>query len=201
MKPFILFACFVLLSATALVVRADIAKPKPAPSAEAKLIYSGLQIIPEPNGKGATLRIPQSTMNELVAAYNGQAPNTTIAASITNSRPRTIIAGILLCLSVSFAGVWLARASRSKSTLGRSQKAVAIVLIAVATIGAAAIITRGNAGPPPSWAWRNLPNALTEGQSIIGPITIMIVPNDPNEGNNVKLTIPTKKKKANGEEE
>ena len=30
-------------------------------------------------------------------------------------------------------------------------------------IGAAAIITRGNAGPPGSYRWRNLPQALAEG--------------------------------------
>jgi hypothetical protein len=106
----------------------------------------------------------------------------------------------LLFLSVSFFGVWLARAFRSGSGLRRNQKVTAIALI-VATVGAAAIITRGNAGPPPSYRWRNLPTALASGQSTAGSVLLEVVPDDPNASTGIKLIIPLKKQKANGEEE
>ena len=81
------------------------------------------------------------------------------------------------------------------------QKIIVIALIAVATLGAAAIITRGNAGPPPAYRWRNLPTALASGQSTAGGVLLEIVPDDPNSSIGMKLIIPLKKQKANGEEE
>jgi hypothetical protein len=104
-------------------------------------------------------------------------------------------------LSVSFGGVWLVRAFRSGQGLRRPEKIAAIALIAVATVGAAAIITRGNAGPPPAYRWRNLPTALAGGQSTYGPVILEIVPDDPNSSIGMKLTIPLKKQKSNGEDE
>jgi hypothetical protein len=104
-------------------------------------------------------------------------------------------------LSVSFGGVWLVRGFRSGQGLRRTEKIAAIALVAVATLGAAAIITRGNAGPPPAFRWRNLPTALATGQSTAGGVLLEIVPDDPNSSIGIKLTIPLKKQKPNGEEE
>ena len=199
MKPLLVFFCYLaLVVSTALVVRANIAKPTPPPQ---KQIYSSLEVVPDPKVGNATLRIRASELKQLQAALDGIPSNNSLAASITHSGTRTIIAGMLLFLSVSFAGVWLARASRSSSSLGRGQKTVAIVIIAVATIGAAAIITRGNAGPPPGYTWRNLPTALGEGQSVSGPINIVVLADDADMTTGMRLIIPLKKRNAKGEEE
>jgi hypothetical protein len=201
MKPVLAIAClFVFVLATAHSIRADIAKPKPSNQQDIKTAYTQLEIVPDSKALSATLEIRQSDLKELLAAVEGAPGSTSLAASITNSRPRTIIAGMLLFLSLSFAGVWLARSARSGSGLNRGHKTLAIVLIAVATIGAAAIITRGNAGPPPGYAWRNLSTNLAEGRSTTGSITLKLVPDDPNQ-RGAKLIMPVKKKNAGGEEE
>jgi len=202
MKPFVAIACLVLLLATALSINADIARPKPAPSAaENKYIFSSMQIVPDAKATNARLQIRQSDLKDLTVALNGASTSNPLAASIMQSGARTIIAGLLLFASLSFAGVWLARASRSSAGLGRGQKTLAIVVIAVATIGAAAIITRGNAGPPPSYSWRNLPTALAEGRSTGGQVIIEIVPDSQIPDGGMKLTIPLKKQNAKGEDE
>ena len=200
MKRLALISCILaLVASTFLVVNADVPKPKTSPKQASDHIYSSLQIIPDPNEKEAVLQIRQSDVKALLAALDGAEANTTIAASITNSGPRTIIAGLLLCLSLSIGGIWLARSMRSQTGIGRGQKAVAILLFAAATIGIAAIITRGNAGPPPSYRWKELPSALAAGKPHQGPIIIAIVPDSAsNEG--VKLILPLKKQNNNGEE-
>lgn len=200
MKRLVAIGCLVVLLGAALSARADIARPKPSASPQNKYIFSSLQIVPDSGASNARLQIRQSDLNELRAALDGTPSSRPFAASITNSPTRTMIAGLLLFASLSFAGVWLARA-RSSSGLGRTHKTIAIAVIAVATIGAAAIITRGNAGPPPSYSWRNLPTALAEGRATGGQVIIEIVPDDQIPDGGMKLTIPLKKKNAKGEEE
>ena len=69
-----------------------------------------------------------------------------------------------------------------------------------AVVGAAAIITRGNAGPPGSYRWRNLPQALAEGKATAGGLDIEIIPDDAKvSGANMRLVIPLKKTNS-GEE-
>jgi hypothetical protein len=202
MKTLQLVSCVVVFALSVVLIRADIAKPKASPQqTENKILYTSIQIIPDAKAQNAELQIRQSQLKELLTAVNGTNSNAVLASSITQSSTRTIIAGFLLFLSVSFAGVWLARASRAGSGLGTGQKVVVLVLVAVATLGAAAIITRGNAGPPPSYRWRNLPTALSSGQSTAGPVILEIVPDDPNGPTGMKLIIPLKKQNANGEEE
>ena len=200
MKAVRIVSCIALLLLSVVLVRADIAKPKSTPQ-QNKSLYTSLEIIPDAKATDARLQIRQSTLNDLRAALNGAPNNAALVSTITHSSTRTIIAGLLLFLSVSFGGVWLARASRSSSALRGNQKAIAIALIAVATLGAAAIITRGNAGPPPAYRWRNLPTALAEGQSTAGPVILEIVPDDPNSSIGMKLIMPLKKQKPTGEEE
>lgn len=200
MKSTQLVACIVLLLLSVVLVHADIAKPKTTPQ-ENKSLYTSLEIVPDAKATDARLQIRQSSFNELRAALNGTPSNATLASTIARSSTRTIIAGLLLFLSVSFGGVWFVRAFRSGQGLRRTQKVAAIALIAVATFGAAAIITHGNAGPPPAYRWRNLPTALATGQSTAGGIILEVVPDDPNSSIGVKLIIPLKKQKPNGEEE
>ena len=66
-------------------------------------------------------------------------------------------------------------------------------MLVVAVIGTAAIITRGNAGPPGSYRWRNLPQALAEGKATAGGLDIEIIPDDARTGANMRLIIPLKK--------
>ena len=200
MKALQFIACIVLLVLSVVLVRADIAKPKTTPQ-ENKSLYTSIEVIPDAKATDARLQIRQSTLNDLRAALNDEPGNAALAATITRSSTRTIIAGLLMFLSVSFGGVWFVRAFRSGKGLRRTEKIAAIALIAVATFGAAAIITHGNAGPPPAYRWRNLPTALAGGQSTYGPVILEIVPDDPNSSIGMKLTIPLKKQKPNGEDE
>ena len=84
-------------------------------------------------------------------------------------------------LSLSFAGIWLARSVQT-----RGQKTVAGLLLGTAVLGAAAIITQANAGPPPSWQWRKLSTNLSKGRPTYASVNIEIVP----EGQGVKLIVP-----------
>jgi len=200
MKTVLAMSCLaVFVLASAFAVRADIARPKPSEQAAIKIVYAQLEIVPDSNAVSARLEIHRSDLKDLLASIEGT-PNTSLASSITHGGTRTIIAGMLLFLSLSFAGVWIARASRSSSGFSRGHKAIAVVLVAIATIGTAAIITHGNAGPPPSYAWRNLPANLTSGRSTTGTIRIALMPDDPN-GGGAKLIMPVVKKNARGEEE
>ena len=97
-----------------------------------------------------------------------------------------MLAGVFMFLSLSFAGVWLARSVQT-----RGQKAIAAFLMGTAVIGAAAIIARANAGPPGSYLWRKLPQNLSKGTPTYGGVDIEIVP-DANDGSRMKLIIPTR---------
>ena len=86
------------------------------------------------------------------------------------------------------------------SSFGRAQKAIGAVLLVATVLGAAAIITRGNAGPPPSWRWRNLSQNLAEGKPTLGGVEVEIVPDDQMNGRTMRLIIPLKKQNNPGEE-
>ena len=194
--------CLCLLTLVLLMItmplRADIARPKPSPQKDENkvVLHTGLQIVPDAKASEARLQISEDTLKRLRVALNEAPTSPSLAARIAHSSTRTIVAGLLLFLSVSFGGVWLARSVGSKhTTLGRHQKAVALVLLGIATLGAAAIITRGNAGPPSYYAWRNLPDALSHGRATQGGLDIEIIP----EGSGIKLIIPLKIKE-NGDE-
>jgi cation transport ATPase len=174
-------------------LRADIAKPKPSatPASEPKRVMTtGMEIVPKSDVYQAHLQISQSTVAELRNALNAGTTGRSFTERISHSPISTIVAGLLLFMSVSFAGVWFARSASSRS---RGQKAAAAVLISVAMLGAAAIITRANAGPPPGYFWRNLPKNLSAGQSTSGGVIVEIVPD---EGAAIKLIIPLKQNPA-----
>lgn len=197
-SAFCLCILALVLLVTTIPLRADIARPKRLPQIEQNkaVLHTGLQIVPDAKASEARLQISEDTLKRLRVALNETPTSPSLAARIAHSSPRTIVAGLLLFLSVSFGGVWLARSSRSRpSILGRHQKAVIVVVLCIATLGAAAIITRGNAGPPSYYAWRNLPDALSHGRATQGGLDIEIIP----ESSGVKLIIPLKNKE-NGDE-
>jgi len=183
------------------IVDADIAKPKQAPTVTQSriVLHTSLEIAPDSKIYDARLQIHQSDLQELRAALDAVDRNTNIATAVTRSSTRTIIAGLLMFLSLSCAGVWLAR-SQGKSSARRTRKVIAAALIGAATIGAAAIITRGNAGPPGYYRWRTLPQALTQGRPTAGGLDVEILPDDPNRGSGMRLLIPSKNFAKPGEE-
>lgn len=192
MKTLLFLACLLALSAFAAVaVSADVAKPKPPVQQSKVLLGRRLEIVPDQKTWQARLQISESDFKELRAALSGETgSNTTIAANIAQSSTRTIVAGVLLFLSVSFAGVWLAR--RSSAT--RSRKAVAAAIVVFAVLGVAAIITRGNAGPPPSYLnWKDLPKNFSNGKTTAGQMLIEVVPDNPDSAS-IRLLLPTKPK-------
>jgi len=202
----LLFACCVVLVTLVLTqtVNADLPVTRtsdqkisrPAPSEGGRyVLHTSLEIVPDPKAYEAKLQITESDLKNFRAALDGTQGNTTIAA-ITHSPTRTIIAGLLMFLSVSIGGVLFARSSSS----GRTQKIAGAVILVVAVVGAAAIITRGNAGPPGSYRWRNLPQALAEGKATAGGLDIEVIPDDARTGANMRLIIPLKKQNSPGEE-
>ena len=185
-----------LLFASAGYLVADVARPKPsaAPEREGKVVlHTGLTIVPDAKKYEARLQIPERDLKILREALASIDSNPTMMQRLTHSSTRTIIAGAFLFLSISFAGVWLARSGQSRT----AKTAVAVLLIAV-VLGAATVITRANAGPPGWYEWKNLPQALNEGRSTNGGLDIEIVP----DGDGIKLIVPLRNtKKPNGEEE
>lgn len=188
MKTTITLTSLVLLIiCTTAPVRADIAQPNPKPTQPrpAKhVLTTGLEIVPDSKTYNARLQISEAMLKELREATNEGANSQSIGQLIGGSPTNTIIAGVFLFMSISFGGVWLARSS-AKS---KSHKAVAAVLVACATVSTAAIIAQGNAGPPPSYLWRNMMKNLNANKATGGPINVEIV----SEGSGIKLIVPTR---------
>lgn len=184
----LLLACSLILLST-FSANADVAKPKQPQNTAKLVLHTGLEIVPDSKLYEAKLQISQSDFNNLRAALDGNPGTPAVVGGIALSAPRTIIAGLLMFMAVSAAGVLIARSS----SFGRAQKTVGAVLLVAIVLGAAAIITRGNAGPPGSWRWRNLPQALAEGKPTIGGVDVEIVPDDQMNGRTMRLLIPLKK--------
>lgn len=188
MKQLFSLCILSLLLATAMPAYGDIAKPNPSPSPQAPRIvfHTRLAIVPDAKAWEARLQISQSDLQELRAALGNTPVNEALSARIAHSSTRTMLAGVFMFLSLSFAGVWLARSVQS-----RGQKAITVLLLGTAVVGAAAIISQANAGPPGSYYWRKLPQNLTKGMTTGGGLDIVVVP-DGSDGSGMKLIIPTR---------
>ena len=191
MKQFFSLCVFCLLLALAIPAYGDIARPKPKPSPSPELprivLHTRLVVVPDNKAWEARLQISQSSLQELRAAL-GNTGNESTAQSIARSSTRTILAGVFMFLSLGFAGVWLARSMQT-----RGQKAIAALLLSTAVIGAAAIITQANAGPPGSYYWKKLPQNLSKGAPTSGGVDIEIVPDgDATGSSGMKLILPIK---------
>jgi hypothetical protein len=175
---------------------ADVARPKPSPSPTVegrKILHTSLTVTPDSKAYEATLQISREDLKILSDALaHADADYKPLNQRIAYSSPRTIIAGLFLFLSISFAGVWLARSGQR-----RSHKAIAAVLLGVAVLSAAAIATHANAGPPGYVRWSGLARALNEGRQTGGAVDIEIMP----EGYGMKLIVPIRTSQStNGEE-
>lgn len=188
MKQLLSFCSLCLLLTIAVPAYADIARPNPAPTPQpAKIVmHTGLTIVPDNKAYEARLQISQSSLQELRAALGETSPSVGMTQGIMRSSTRTVIAGVFMFLSVSFAGVWLARSVQT-----RGQKVVTALLLGTAVMGAAAVITNANAGPPSSYYWRKLPQNLTKGAPTSAGVDIEIVP-DTGDGAGLKLIVPFK---------
>lgn len=199
MKPlvFLLFLIVLVLS-TSTETLADLPGPK-TPKKDNKTLNSTLEIVPDAKATNARLLIRQSDLNQLRAALEGSAANQSVAASVVNNAPRTIIAGLLIFLSISIAGILLVRSIRTAG-VSRGHKTASIILLVITTLGAAAIVSRGNAGPPLGSRWWDVPTALSNGQSASGTVTVEIVADDQQSYPAMKLIIPFKKRSGGGDE-
>ena len=185
--------CCIVFCVTGLsLANMDVRAPVPTPESikpGKMVLHSSLTIIPDARANEARLQISQATLTELRAEIGG-AGNAPVAAFVGQSRTRTILAGLLMFFAVSIAGVLIARKARS---LGRAEKAAIALVFFAGVLGATAMITRGNAGPPGSYRWRNLPAALTEGQPTTGGVDVEIVPDNEMSGVRFRLVVPVKK--------
>jgi len=185
---FLLSVCgLVLVLAATTPIYADIARPS-TPEKAKVVLHTSMVVTTDAKAYGARLQISQESLNELRAALgdipgNGSAAQTggSLSQRLTGSSTRTLMAGLMMFLSLSLGGIWLARSVQS-----RGQKTVAAFLLCTAVVGAAAIITQANAGPPPSWQWRKLSTNLTQGRPTYASVNIEIV----SEGDGIKLIGP-----------
>lgn len=186
MKQLFSLCIFCLMLVAAIPANADLAKPRPAPSPELPrvVLHTGLTIVPDSKAYEARLQISESQLQELRTALATIQPNDSLTTRVAHSSTRTMVAGVFMFLSLSFAGVWLARSVQT-----RARKAMAALLVGFAALGAAAIIVNANAGPPGSYYWKKLPQNLSKGTPTNGGVDIEIVP-DGSEGAQMKLIIP-----------
>ena len=191
MKRMLTLFALGMIVTISLTAYADIARPKPEPSKPAEpreLVHTNIEIVPDPKTYGgARLQLSDSTVKELRDALNAGTTAQSFTQRLTHSPTNTIVAGVLLFMSVSFAGIWLVRSSGSANS--RGQKLVAGALVGIATLGAAAVITQANAGPPPAHFWRNLTKNLNAGRPTNGSVVIEIVP----DSVGTKLIVPVPK--------
>ncbi|MGH9871317.1 MAG: hypothetical protein ACRD9S_02490 [Pyrinomonadaceae bacterium] len=191
MKKFFSLGAFCLLLALAMPTYGDIAKPKEKPSPSPELprvvLHTRLVIVPDSKSWDARLQISQSSLQELQAALANSPGNESTAHKIAHSSTRTIVAGVFMFLSLSFAGVWLGRSVQT-----RGQKAVLALLLGTAVIGAAAMIAQANAGPPGSYYWKKLPQNLTKGAPTSGGVDIEIVADGDIGSSGIQLMLPIK---------
>jgi hypothetical protein len=162
---------------------ADIARPSPSPEPRKIIFHTSMTVIPDKNARDARLQISQDSLNELKAALANTTADNSLRQRIANSPARTVIAGLCLFLSLSIGGIWLMRSAQP-----RGPKTVALLLLGTAVLGAAAIVTQANAGPPPSYQWRNLSQNLNANKPTYASVDIEILP----EGYGMKLVVPVK---------
>jgi len=169
-------------------VLANIARPS-TPEKPRVVMHTSMVVTTDAKAYDARLQISKESLNELRAALGdlpangaGTESSGSIGQRLNGSSTRTLMAGLMMFLSLSLGGIWLARSVQS-----RSQKTVAAFLLCTAVIGAAAIITQANAGPPPSWQWRKLSTNLTQGKPTYASVNIEIVED---KGHGIKLILP-----------
>jgi len=184
-KILISVAAIFALAVSAVFAFADLARPKPSATPEAKtVLYSGLTIVTDSKAYEAKLQISEATLKRISEGAAREGGSTSLIQNITHSSGRTMMAGLFMFLAVSFAGVWFARSNQR-----RNAKPIVAVLIVAFILGVGTLMVRANAGPPGYIRWQNLPQALKDGKATYGGGDVEIVPGD----ENMKLIIPLRK--------
>jgi hypothetical protein len=189
----ILILCAVVgsLLASAIFAFGDLARPKPSPAQAKSVLYTSLEITPDSRIYEARLQISAETLKQIAKEAGEASSGASTTRRLMQSSPRTMVAGLFMFLSISFAGVWLARSGQR-----RNHKAVIAAIGVAACLGLATMIVRANAGPPASYYWQHLPENLKQGKSTSAGVSIEIVPGDEST---IKLLMPMKNK-SGGEE-
>ena len=186
----ILSAVICSLLGSAIFAFGDLARPKPSPQQAKSVLYTSLEVKPDSKIYEARLQISEETLKTIIKEA-GQSSSTSATQSLIHSSPRTMVAGLFMFLSISFAGVWFARSAQR-----RNQKVLVAVVAVAAVFGLATIIVRANAGPPASYYWQHLADNLKQGKPTQAGVSIEIVPGD---DSSIKLLMPVKKS-GSGEE-
>jgi hypothetical protein len=181
---------FGLVFGISVETRADLAKPKVSPTAStaidpnkiqlAKQYPSGLTIETDSKAYEARLQLSEKDLRQLQAALAGLPAERSSTQAITRDSTRTIIAGVSMFMALAFGGVWLVR-----SSAGKTQRTLALLIIGGAVVSAAAIIANAN-GVAPAYRWRALAQNLAAGRPTTGMVMIEVVPGD----SGIKLVIP-----------
>src|SRR4029079_11022856 len=98
-----------------------------------------LEIVPDSKVYEAKLQIGLSDFAILRAGLDGNAGSAPVVGGIAFSAPRTIVAGLLMFMALSVAGVLIARSS----SVGRVQKTVGAALLVAVFLGHTRFTTRG----------------------------------------------------------
>ncbi|HEY6047396.1 MAG TPA: hypothetical protein VIU65_12380 [Pyrinomonadaceae bacterium] len=178
-------AVFALLAVTSLAF-GDLARPKPSPAQAKPVLYTRLEVKPETQVYEARLQISEETLKQIARSAADGASTTSITQRLMHSSSRTMIAGLFMFLSVSFAGVWFARSAQR-----RNHKVIVAIVGLAACLGLATIMVRANAGPSGLYYWQHLGNNLNNGKTTDGGVSIEVVPGDDSV---IRLVIPVKKK-------
>jgi hypothetical protein len=181
--PFFQFAASLVMLLSVSSISADLApRPSTGTAREGKIVlHTSFAIVPDSKAYEARLQISQDSLRTLQAALIDIPANDSLTRRIAQSSGRTLVAAFFLFLSLSIGGVMLFRSENN-----RNRRALAAVLICAAIVGAAAIITRANAGPPAGYRWRSLPQNLKDGRLTQGSVDIEIMP----EGEGLRLLVP-----------
>jgi hypothetical protein len=181
-------AAMLALLATGVFAFGDIARPKPQVQS---VLYTRLEVKPEKNLSEARLQISEETLKQIAKSAANGSSNTSTTQRLMHSSSRTMVAGLFMFLSLSFAGVWFARSAQR-----RNHKAIVAVVAVAVCLGLATIIVRANAGPQGLYYWQHLGDNLNKGKTTDGGVSIEIVPGDDNR---IKLIVPVKNKVASEE--
>ena len=203
MRPFKKFAALALLLAAASPASADIALPDRTRAGADRprevrvdLPFSRMSIERVDGLREARLQIPRAQLESLNVAAGlerGAAPG---AQTGTFKGLGTVVAGLFLSLAVVLTGLLLVRSRGRGLRVGR---AAAALLACAGLAGLAAVAAYANIAPPAGYRVQN-PGTLVEAvssKSLAGSIRIEVV----EDGREIKLLIPARRQKGQGEEE
>jgi hypothetical protein len=185
-KTLISAAAILALMVTAVFAFGDLARPKPSPAEIKSVLYTRLEVTPQTNLSEARLQISEETLKQIAKSAAAGSSNTSTTQRLMHSSSRTMVAGLFMFLSISFAGVWFARSAQR-----RNHKAIVAVVAMAACLGLATIMVRANAGPSGLYYWQHLGDNLNKGKTTDGGVSIEVVPGDDSR---IKLIVPVKNK-------